>query len=233
MLILELFAGSRSLGKVAESRGHEVFSIDIEKFEGIDLAIDIEFLTPDMIPFVPDMIWASPMCTTYTIAAISTHRNMTEPKSDFAKKSDRVVEAMWRLIDHYGCRYFVENPRGMFRKMPFVKGRDRATVSYCKYGDMRMKPTDIFTNSLDVWTPRPMCKNYRFNKETGEIIDRHCHHEPARRGASTGTQGLKGNYERSKIPPELMEEIIKSVEGNSLHPQQKLTNFLKGRNEEE
>ena len=33
MLILELFAGSRSLGKVAESGGHEVFSIDIEKFD--------------------------------------------------------------------------------------------------------------------------------------------------------------------------------------------------------
>ena len=47
-----------------------------------------------------------------------------------------------------------------------------------------------------------------YNKETGEIIDRHCHHESARRGAKTGTQGLKGNYERSKVPKELCEEIL-------------------------
>lgn len=229
MKILELFAGSRSFGKVAESRGHTVFSVDIEAFEGIDLQADIEFLTPEMIPFKPDVIWASPLCTTYTIAAISHHRNMTEPKSDFAKKSDRVVENMWGLIDHFGCSYFVENPRGMFRKMPFVKGRNRTTVSYCKYGDMRMKPTDIFTNRLDIWTPKPMCKNYKFDKETGEIIDRHCHHEAARRGSPTGTQGLKGNYERSKIPEQLMIDIISCLEGNENQPQRKLTNFLKGR----
>lgn len=233
MKILEMFAGSRSVGKVAEKRGHEVFSIDIESFDGIDLVADIEFLTVDDIPFVPDLIWASPLCTTYSIASISHHRNNTEPKSEFAQKSDRVVQNMWKIIDHFQCRYFVENPRGMFRKMPFVKGRDRATVSYCKYGDMRMKPTDIFTNSLDVWTPRKMCKNYRFDKETGEIIDRHCHHEVARRGMATGTQGLKGNYERSKIPAELIEEILKSVEGKLLNPQLKLRNFIKEWNEEE
>ena len=38
-----------------------------------------------------------------------------------------------------------------------------------------------------------------------------CHHQPAPRGSISGTQGLKGNYERSKIPQELCEEIINSV----------------------
>lgn len=65
MKILELFAGSQSIGKVAESLGHEVFSIDIQDFDGIDLAKDIEFVTSEDIPFKPDMIWASPPCTTY------------------------------------------------------------------------------------------------------------------------------------------------------------------------
>jgi hypothetical protein len=215
MKILELFAGSRSFGRVAEERGHEVFSIDLTDFDGIDLIQDIEFLTPEMIPFTPDVIWASPICTTYSIAAISHHRDQTKPKSDFAKKSDRVVENMWQIIDHYKCSYFVENPRGMFRKMPFVKSRPRATVSYCSYGDMRMKPTDIFTNRLDIWNPKPICKNFKYD-EAGEVIDRHCHHQIARRGMPTGTQGLKNNFERSKIPERLMLEIIKASENYSM-----------------
>jgi hypothetical protein len=41
MKILELFAGSRSIGKEAEALGHEVFSVDIEAFEGIDYVTDI------------------------------------------------------------------------------------------------------------------------------------------------------------------------------------------------
>jgi hypothetical protein len=86
----------------------------------------------------------------------------------------------------------------------------RHTVWYCKYGDDRAKPTDIWTNSK-TWKPRPMCKNYKYNKETGEIIDKHCHHESARRGAKTGTQGKKGSYNRSKIPNELCKEIIESI----------------------
>jgi len=63
MKLLELFAGSRSVGNVAESMGFEVFSLDIHPFDGIDLAKDILDVTVSEIPFVPDVIWASPPCT--------------------------------------------------------------------------------------------------------------------------------------------------------------------------
>lgn len=211
MKILELFAGSRSIGKVAESLGYNVFSVDWQSFDHIDLSIDIEFLTINDIPFIPDIIWASPDCTTYSIAAISHHRNGIEPKSDYAKKCDRVNENLHKLIKEYllvnpKLKYYIENPRGMMSKMPFVKHCEIAVVWYCTYGDSRAKPTTIFSNNIyslfnqNGWKPRKVC----FNGNTN------CHHEAAPRGSKTGTQGLKDSYNRSKIPNELCLEILKS-----------------------
>lgn len=174
--LLELFAGSRSVGKVGERLGYNVFSIDWKEYDGIDLAIDIGNLTKEDVPFVPDVVWASPDCTTYSIAACSTHRtNSIEPKSEYAKKCDQVNEHFIGLIKEWlkinpKMVFFIENPRGMLRKMPFMQEFKRHTIWYCQYGDDRAKPTDIWTNSED-WQPRPQCKNGNPN----------CHHQRAPR----------------------------------------------------
>jgi len=205
MKILELFAGSRSIGNVANLLGYRVFSVDWNKYDKIDLSIDIGDLKMSDIPFIPDMVWASPDCTTYSIAAISTHRNGTKPKSDYAKKCDSVNQHFIDLINQWlvinsKMIFFIENPRGMLRKMPFMKQFKRHTIWYCQYGDDRAKPTDIWTNSI-TWIPKPVCKNG--NKD--------CHHQPAPRGSKTGTQGRKGSFDRSKIPYNLCLDIIKSL----------------------
>jgi len=208
MKVLELFAGSRSIGKACEELGYECFSVDIKQFGSIDLVKDIEFLVPEDIPFTPDIIWASIPCTTYSLAAISHHRNTDRsPKTDFAAKSDRLVQNTLKLINHWDkAKFYIENPRATLRKMQFMKGIPLTTVWYCKYGDMRAKPTDIFSNNIrslynqEGWQPRPQCYN-------GNI---HCQHEKAPRGSATGTQGLKNNYERSKIPHELCLEILQA-----------------------
>lgn len=203
--LLELFAGSRSIGNIADDLGMNVFSVDWQMFDKINLAIDIGELKMEDVPFIPDVIWASPDCTTYTIAAISTHRNGTEPKSDYAKKCDAVnihfinLIKKWEVINP-NMVFFIENPRGMLRKMPFMQDFKRHTVWYCKYGDDRAKPTDIWTNS-NSWIPRPVCHNGNTN----------CHHQPDPRGSRTGTQGRKGSYNRSKIPHELCVEILNSI----------------------
>ncbi len=73
MKILELFAGSRSIGNEAEKLGYNVFSVDINDFDKIDLVIDILNLKKEMIPFQPDVIWASPPCTYFSVASIGHH----------------------------------------------------------------------------------------------------------------------------------------------------------------
>lgn len=77
MKVLELFAGTRSIGKAFENRGHQVFSVEWDKnFENIDLYADILTVTTDEILNRfgrPDVIWASPDCSTFSIAAISHH----------------------------------------------------------------------------------------------------------------------------------------------------------------
>jgi hypothetical protein len=210
MNILELFAGSRSIGKVGDKLGMNVFSVDWEKYEDIDLCIDVAKLKKEDIPFAPDFVWASPDCTTYSIAAISTHRNNTEPKSEYAKKCDTTNQHFISLIKEWleinpDMVFFIENPRGMLRKMPWMQEFKRHTIWYCQYGDERAKPTDIWTNS-DKWVPKPVCHNG--NKE--------CHHAPAPRGSKTGTQGRKGSYERSKIPEQLCYEVLESLNKSNI-----------------
>lgn len=208
--MVEFFAGSRSVGKVAESRGMNVFSIDYKAFDGINLVKDIGELSVSDIPFLPDFVWASPDCTTYTIAAISTHRDGVNPKSEYAVKCDQVNKHFLSMIARWlranpELIFFIENPRGMLRKMPFMQGFKRHTIWYCQYGDDRAKPTDIWTNSL-TWQPKPVCKNGNTS----------CHHQSAPRGSKTGTQGKKGSYERSKIPELLCVDIIDNYLSNKV-----------------
>jgi hypothetical protein len=202
MKVLELFAGSRSIGKVADRLAFDVYSSDIEQFGGIDYVTDIMDFDVTKIPFKPDIIWASCPCTAFSVAAIG--KNWTKVGDDYIPKNPRaefglkLVQKTLEIIEHFNPTYFfIENPRGMLRKMPIMADLPRQGVTYCQYGDTRMKPTDIWTNSTK-WIPRPMCKN-------GDPC-----HVAAPRGSKTGTQGLKGAYERSKIPEDLCFEILKS-----------------------
>ena len=213
---LELFAGTRSIGKAFEKQGHEVYSIEWNKdFDNIDWYEDIGKITAqDIIDRFghPDVIWASPDCATFSIAAISHHRRKNpetgnlDPISDYAKFCDKVDQHVLQLIEELQPKYwFIENPRGGLRKMTWMQELPRYTLTYCKYetdkpiSERRMKPTDIWTNHPN---PNfiPPCKN-------GDPC-----HAPAPRGSKTGTQGIKGSVDRSRIPDKLCEYIVELCE---------------------
>jgi len=221
MKILELFSGSRSIGKVAEKRGHEVFSVDNIDYPNTNWVGDIldwDYRLNEMQvgeleeEYIPDVIWASCPCTDFSVACIG--RKWVSGFEFKPKDKDmlgiKLLNKTIEIIKVYleknpNLIWYIENPRGKMRKSPIFKtiNHRRETITYCQYtsGDElpRMKPTDIWTNDFG-WTPRVMCKN-------GDPC-----HVSAPRGSQSGTQGLKGNHERSKIPRDLCEVIIMSAE---------------------
>ena len=215
MKVLELFAGTRSIGKAFEQRGHEVFSIDWnELFDDIDWYVDVNDITAqDIIDKFghPDVIWASPDCATYSMARIRDHRKKNEvtgelePISEYAKLCDRTNQYVIKLIKELNPKYwFVENPRAGMRTMLFMKDLPRYTTTYCQYNmDIpleyrRQKPTDIWTNHPNPKF-KPPCKR-----------GASCH-VSAPRGSNTGTQGIQCRHRekfRAMIPKQLCEHIV-------------------------
>lgn len=203
MRLLELFSGTASISNVFKEKGYETYTIDSDFGFNPDLCIDILAFEISMLDgFQPDIVWASPPCQAFSVATIGRnwHKDYS-PKTDKARQSIAIVLTTLDIITNIHPKlWFIENPVGMLRKLDFMRCVPRKTVTYCQYGDMRMKPTDIWSNAYNLWHPRPMCK-------AGDSC-----HEPAPRGSKTGTQGLRDTISRSKIPYELCVEIMQACE---------------------
>lgn len=232
MKILELYSGTQSISKEFRKKGHITLCVELnDAFTKPPYNLDqwtisiADVTVKEVIKRLggyPDVIWASPLCTTNSMAASrGNHRQaiesydfntekerkrntLQEAKSDKAKLHDYLLLKTLHLIQDLKPKYwFIENPTAGMRKSPIMQGVFfRYSITYCQYGHKSMKPTDIWTNHPD---PRfkPRCKN-------GDSC-----HESAPRGSKTGTQGLKGNTERSIIPPELCKHIVEICETGS------------------
>jgi site-specific DNA-cytosine methylase len=206
VIVYDFFSGTGSATKAFEDRGHTVIKVELDPYFEADERDILSLKADELISKYgqPDFIWASPPCTTFSVASIGKHWNLDKkPKTEAAKSGINLVIHTLDLINQLAAKigWLMENPRGMLRNQSIVSHLPRRTITYCAYGDFRMKPTDIW-GYLNGWVSRPACKN-------GDKC-----HQAAPRGSRTGTQGISGAKTRSMIPYALSEEICISLETN-------------------
>lgn len=209
LIIFDLFSGTGSATQAFKEAQQKVYTFELDTYFAADENVDVFDLTVDYLREVygqPDFVWASPPCTAFSVASMGHHWQSgglnPVPKTQAAIESQELVAHTRKLLEGLNPQFgfLIENPRGMLRKLPVVKDLQRQSVTYCQYGDTRMKPTDLW-GVVPNWTPRPMCKN-----------GAPCH-EAAPRGSKTGTQGLKGSKERSRVPYALGVELLQAMMG--------------------
>ena len=186
MKLLELFSGTKSVGKVAETLGFEVTSLDLKN---ADINCNILNWGYNVYPVGSfDIIWASPPCTEYSIAKSTGVRKIEE--------ANKIVQRTLDIIEYLNPKYYIiENPQtGLLKKQWFMYGLPFIDIDYCKYGMPYRKRTRLWNNVFH-WKPKPLCK-----KDCNSMIgNRHI------------AMAQHDNHSQKKlyvIPSELINEIF-------------------------
>ena len=203
--ILDLWSGTGSATQAFKDNGHEIISVDIRSKYNPTICGDIVDVTPEMLLRHNDgemyeFGWASPECKVYSMANCKARHFTADTKPNTVEAVAQNMRVQWtRILLEKTCKTWVmENPRGLLRTQYFMKDLPRHTVTYCQYGDTRMKPTDLWGKFPRLWEPRPPC-NY------GDDC-----HVASPRGSKTGTIGLEPD-DRARVPYDLGKSLYLAI----------------------
>ena len=201
MRLLELFSGTKSVGKVAEQLGYEVISLDLK-----DADINCDILEWDHTTFESgyfDVVWASPPRTEYSRAKTTGIRKI--------EHANKIVLKTLDIIEYFNPKYYIiENPQtGLLKDQWFMYGLPYVDIDYCKYGMPYRKRTRLWNNVFQ-WKPKSLC-----NKDCGNM-NGNKHKAVAQRGPSGKKetwqdQRLFKQSELYIIPENLIYDIFNSM----------------------
>ena len=191
MKILELYCGTKSFSKIAESRGHKCFTIDNNPKFKPNLCKDVLKVKKEDIPFKPDIIWASPPCIDYSHAK--------RKGVSYIEISNMMVIKSISLILALKPKYWIiENPQtGTLKFQYFISDLPFTDISYCMYGKSYRKQTRLWNN-------------FNFKGKVCNHIGKHKDNIGNGRKCWT-TKGFN-KEEKGSIPKELCLDIIKELE---------------------
>lgn len=172
MNVLELFSGTRSVGKVCDKLGWNSYSVDLiseADFKGDIMDFDYKKFPKNHF----DIIWASPPCTNYSKLQGCWYGRMRKGKiytreiqEEEMKEDDKLILRTLEIIDYFKPDYwFIENPASSKMKdRIFMKDLNNYVVDYCMYSNWGyQKRTRIWTNKKN-FEPK-LC-----NKKCGNMI---------------------------------------------------------------
>ena len=188
MIVLDLFAGTKSVQRALDKLRLNYEYISLDNNPKFDTTYQVDILEFDYrsLEIVPDIIWASIPCLTWSKAS-NAYRLLPDliPKNKIAEEANEQVYKTLEIIQYFLQRnpkliFFIENPKGRLRHFPIMKSLHRYTIDYCQYNETECegkkikKPTDIWSNLL-TWRPKPLCKvkgHIRWDKGRGNKIER-------------------------------------------------------------
>jgi site-specific DNA-cytosine methylase len=211
--LLELFCGTKSVGNVFEQKGYEVISLDYKKKFNPTICENI--LTWDYKIYAPDyfdVIWASPDCTTWSVATC-IYRSIKEiygfegKHKAKAELGNQMVLRCIEILKYFKPRaWFMENPRGRMAHFPplieFEKEHNvrKLLVYYGNYDNWG------FPKATNIWSNLPLWEN-----EKKPTMDESLWYRDGK-GINRYYAFQNSNAkERSRIPPTLIENLYASI----------------------
>ena len=99
MIVYDFFAGSGSATKAFEDRGHKVIKVELDEYFEADERDILKLTANELIAKYgrPDFIWASPPCTTFSVASCRIY--WQKSPNGAIPKDPRVFKAL-ELVQH-------------------------------------------------------------------------------------------------------------------------------------